>query len=232
MKVAHYSFFRPSTLVILFVSLLVSFLLVSQIRLQSSSRRLMDLSADELGGIINQLTLENDNLRKEIVDLRVRHINYQRQQEDQSSILNQSLLDLRKLKIFGCLTEVEGRGVEVNIVDSENLLRPFDFLEIIHELKSAEAEAIAINGVRLSPFSAVTQEKSSLVIEGDKITAPYKIEAIGDPKLLREALTITGGVVDILSTLEGVGITVTEVGQLILPPVQQPLFKYTTFEEK
>lgn len=232
MKVAHYSFFRPSTLVILFVSLLVSFLLVSQIRLQSSSRRLMDLSADELGGIINQLTLENDNLRKEIVDLRVRLINYQRQQEDQSGILNQSLLDLRKLKIFGCLTEVEGRGVEVNIVDSENLLRPFDFLEIIHELKSAEAEAIAINGVRLSPFSAVTQEKSSLVIEGDKITAPYKIEAIGDPKLLREALTIIGGVVDTLSTLEGVGITVTEVGQLILPPVQQPLFKYTTFEEK
>jgi uncharacterized protein YlxW (UPF0749 family) len=192
----------------------------------------MDLSEDELGSIINQLTLENDNLRKEIVDLKIKLINYQRQQEDQSSILNQSLQDLQTLKVLGCLTEVEGRGLEVNIVDSESLLRPFDFLEIIHELKSAEAEAIAINGVRLSPFSSVSQESGSLVVEGKKITAPYKIEAIGDPELLKEALTITGGVVDTLSTLEGVGITVTEAGQLILPPTQQPLFKYATFEEE
>jgi len=219
-------------LVLAVVSLLFGFMLATQFQIVSSGKKLMDLSEEELGEIVSEITLENDALRKEIVDIELKLADYKRKREEKRSILNQAVKDLQTLKILGGLVSVEGRGVKVTLTDNEKILKPFDFLEIVQELKSAGAESIAVNNHRLTSFSYFSRREGGIAVDGEEINPPYIIEAIGDPDVLANSLEIPGGVVDTLSSLNGVEVIVEKEEKIILPKAERMEFKYAKFKEE
>jgi uncharacterized protein YlxW (UPF0749 family) len=207
-------------------------MLATQLQIVSTGKKLMDLSEEELGEIISEITLENDALRREIVDIELKLSDYERKREEKRSILNQAVKDLQTLKILGGLVSVEGRGVKVTVTDSEKILKPFDFLEIVQELKGAGAESIAVNNHRLSAFSYFSRREGGLAVDGEEINPPYVFEAIGDPDILSKSLEIPGGVVDTLSSLNGVEVIVEKMDKIILPKTERKEFTYAKFKEK
>jgi len=219
-------------LVLAVVSLLFGFMLATQFQIVSSGKKLMDLSEEELGEIVSEITLENDALRKEIVDIELKLADYKRKREEKRSILNQAVKDLQTLKILGGLVSVEGRGVKVTVTDSEKVLKPFDFLEIVQELKSAGAESIAVNNHRLTSFSYFSRREGGVAVDGEEINPPYVIEAIGNPDVLANSLEIPGGVVDTLSSLNGVEVIVEKEEKIVLPKAKRIEFKYAKFKEE
>ena len=104
-------------------------------------------------------------------------------------------------------TDVEGEGIVIQIIDkggtqlSDDVqvesISSTDLLTIINELFSAGAEAISLNGHRITAMSAIYEIGTEfLKVNGDKISSPYVINAIGNSDYLKSAVSGKGGGVD------------------------------------
>ncbi len=152
-----------------------------------------------------------------------------------TSILKEQL---DNAEILAGMKEVEGPGVVVKMNDGnktplpgepESLywLHDSDILLVINELKDAGAEAISINGERLTSVSEVRCVGSVLSINNVRTGAPFVINAIGDPKTLESALLFKGGVVaDIAAYCE---VDVKTAEKVVVPAYKGAInFKYAT----
>ena len=77
-----------------------------------------------------------------------------------------------------------------------------ELLTIVNELFSAGAEAISVNGHRITSMSAIYEIGTEfLKVNGEKISSPYVINAIGNSDYLKSAVSGKGGGVDELKEL-------------------------------
>ncbi|GAB6181894.1 DUF881 domain-containing protein [Desulfotomaculum defluvii] len=116
--------------------------------------------------------------------------------------------ELETYRILAGIKAVSGPGVEVTLNDSDVPLAPGqdpnlyvlhdeDVLKVLNELKAAGAEAIALNGVRLTATSEIRCIGPTILTNKNKrLPAPFTITAIGNPKTLENSLFMKGGVVD------------------------------------
>ena len=115
--------------------------------------------------------------------------------------------ELENLELMLGLTDVEGKGIEITLKDPENIEeaeKEFEHTEqritasqlmiIVNYLKDAGAEAISINEQRIVDKTDFAQinDTTYIKINSQRVTAPFKIKAIGDPDYLKGALTGTG----------------------------------------
>lgn len=125
--------------------------------------------------------------------------------QEAAELLDKELL---QAQILAGETDVRGNGIVITLADNEENepLRPDILLHLINELNSAGAEAICINGQRITNMSDIVEiyiedGKRYILVNGDiekRIISPYVIKAIGDPKYLESALTTkTVGFMDI-----------------------------------
>ena len=142
------------------------------------------------------------------------------------------------------LTNVRGAGLTVVLEDSiadfgagidpnNYLVHDEDILKVVNELKSAGAEAIAVNDQRIISTSEIRCAGTTIFINGERIGAPFTIKAIGDPSLLESAMTMRGGHVDIIKEW-GLRITITKETDVFVPKYSKTItgkFMTTVTEE-
>ncbi|WP_312889137.1 DUF881 domain-containing protein [Desertibacillus haloalkaliphilus] len=114
--------------------------------------------------------------------------------------------DLEKLRKVTGKVEVQGPGIEVSLSDYSYVPEegnPNDYIvheqhihKVVHELIVSDAEAIAINGQRISHHSYIQCAGPVIRIDGHTSYAPFVITAIGDPDKFEQSLNIIGGVKD------------------------------------
>jgi uncharacterized protein YlxW (UPF0749 family) len=73
-----------------------------------------------------------------------------------------------------------------------------ELLKIDNELRAGGAEAIALNGHRLTEVSEVVTAGQHIMVNGQAINAPYKILAIGPANDMKTTLALRGGVTEYL----------------------------------
>lgn len=111
------------------------------------------------------------------------------------------------------LTDISGEGVEIILKDNQNItsetatldmsyyvVHDIDILSVVNELKNAGAEAISINDQRIIGSTSITCAGNVANINGEKVGAPFIIDAIGDSTTLYEALKRPGGYIEILNS--------------------------------
>jgi uncharacterized protein YlxW (UPF0749 family) len=140
-----------------------------------------------------------------------------------SAALNSALQDN---KAFAGLTELEGEGIEVTLVDNPaagpmpgelDIIHDYDLLKVSNELFSAGAEAISINGQRLVTMSSIRCAGPTILVDGIKVAAPFKILAIGDAKVLDSAFRMAGGVMAELSQSNPKMVSIRRMSQIRVP---------------
>ena len=89
-------------------------------------------------------------------------------------------------------TDVNGNGVVVTLKDNEYAqITSSDIYTLVNELNLAGAEAISVNGERITSMTDIKDiAQGFIVISGKKIMSPYIIKAIGDQTYLESALTL------------------------------------------
>lgn len=92
---------------------------------------------------------------------------------------------------------VAGEGVRVVVDDapeagSDEQIRDSDLALLADALWSAGAEAISVNGQRLTALSAIRTSGVAIEINGVGVAPPYTLRAIGDQRTLAADLTDTG----------------------------------------
>jgi uncharacterized protein YlxW (UPF0749 family) len=101
---------------------------------------------------------------------------------------------LQRLQVRTGLTAVRGPGVRMTVdnapdADPNQLLRDEDLALLANGLWSAGAEAIAINGQRLTALSAIRTSGVPIEVNSVGIAPPYALLAIGDTRSMQADFT-------------------------------------------
>lgn len=101
------------------------------------------------------------------------------------------------IEVWSGVVAVAGPGVLLTINDNprtaDGVVVDQDLRQVVNGLWLAGAEAIAINGHRLSARTAIRQAGSAVTVDYRSMTTPYRIEAIGDPQQLASAFRGNSG---------------------------------------
>lgn len=107
------------------------------------------------------------------------------------------------LKVNAAMTPVRGPGVVLTINEGPRrddarrersaTVLDTDLRMVVNGLWEAGAEAISINGERVSTRTAIRSAGSAITVNYRSLNPPYRIEAIGDPKTLPAAFAASSG---------------------------------------
>lgn len=196
------------------VSVVLGLMLAVQFRsIEANQNQNTGVSVDrsqELTVGIKQLEKEKDALQQEYEDLTYKLKQANKGQTQAVEAINS---ELNKVRMIAGMLPVKGTGVEV-VLDNRakangqgleaNLfaVRDDDILKVLNELRGAGAEAFSINGIRVVATTEIRLAGSFINVNLIRILPPYRIEAIGDPDMLKSGLEVSGGVVEYLKGME------------------------------
>jgi len=206
---------RSAQLSLTILCFLLGLLLVAQFRTQQmSGNSLLAASSDDQLVIISSLVENNARLRGEMEALEKQLNEYQ--QATGRARLEALVEELNKVRIINGLVEVSGFGVEVSLDGPIGVL---DVQDLINELRNAGAEALTINGERLTLYSVIAStEDGVMTINGTQLSRPYILQAIGDAETMETALLRGGGLIATLTrNYEGLIVGVIKRERMVLP---------------
>ena len=123
---------------------------------------------------------------------------------------NEKTESLKKYNMLLGLTNVSGEGIVITCKDgqttnnlatdniSQYLVHDADLREIVNELANAGAEAISINDQRIVSSTSITCAGNIISINGEKVSSPFVIKAIGNQEGLYGALSRPGGYLSLM----------------------------------
>jgi uncharacterized protein YlxW (UPF0749 family) len=156
-----------------------------------SRGRLVDLIADE--------DLRARILREQLEDLRAQLDAVEASAATGEQGLRGVRHEIGRLDRLAGMVEVDGPGVVVELRDSslqesptgdpnDLVIHEQDLQAVVNGLWAAGAEAMAINGERITSSSAVRCVGNTLLLHGSVYAPPYRVEAIGAPRALLEGM--------------------------------------------
>jgi len=149
---------------------------------------------------------EKNKIKGEISDLHQQYLvlnsklsKYKSTGKNQTTVLSslENELDQNKMQIGE--DDVEGEGIIITLKDISNesyyntddpdllskIIHNYDLNYIINDLRNAGAEAISINGQRVTDRTAVYCDGALIAVNGVKIATPFYIDAIGNKDVLK-----------------------------------------------
>jgi uncharacterized protein YlxW (UPF0749 family) len=150
-------------------------------QIQSREARLDDLQGT-IGALRDEITVLQEDVADEV---------------ESSSALSRRL---DSLAVSAGTVPVEGPGMVVTVDDapgavasSGGVIRDQDLQSLVNGLWTAGAEAIAIDGHRLTALTAIRFAGQAITVDFQSLTPPYVVEAIGNPDTLPAELAQTEG---------------------------------------
>ncbi len=155
---------------------------------------------DSLRSQILSLQKTNRELAGELQGLQQNVQKKESKLADQEEISSKLVKDLKELRMIVGNVKVIGEGVEVSLQDSSYIpegANPNDFIvheehirSVIDELHVSGAEAIAINGQRISHDTYIACIGPVVSVDGNQYPAPFVITAIGNSSTLEKSLNL------------------------------------------
>jgi uncharacterized protein YlxW (UPF0749 family) len=179
------------------IALAVGFVLAGQVRAQLLTPTNQVARYQALVRSVQELESTNADERRQIADLRAQ-IDALESQAAARSATTQSLRNqVSDLRVHAGLVAMHGPGVEVVLrngvpgpdAGTGYLVNFQDVQDVVNLLFAQGAEAVAVSGRRITPLSAFSGSEGEIVIDqGPLVTAPVKVEAIGDRNRMLTAL--------------------------------------------
>lgn len=159
----------------------------------------------------------------------------------QAALLNNGTLE--KIKTFEATTglrRVAGDGVVVTLSDAPQNKDPFgnpppkdsrvlylDLRTVVNELWADGAEAISINGQRLTAVSTIRSAGEAILVDFKPLISPYKVSAVGPGSMADDFnASSTAALFHQLGQTKGMGFSVKATDGLTLPAAANPQLRY------
>ena len=138
------------------------------------------------------------------------------------------LARLSRYEVASGTAAVVGPGLVFELSDAppvdgtqsaESRVQDLDLQVVVNGLWAAGAEAIAINGVRLTSLTAIRTAGQAILVDLVPLASPYTVSAIGDPQQMqtRFAQGSAASHLALLSSTYGIGWTTHAETELQLP---------------
>lgn len=210
------------------VLMVMGFLLVSQARAGRELQEEPEVRTRNLYALAVMLRQERDvrkRLEQQLAGLQVKAREYEQAAAEGRTVTESLQRELDRFRLAMGLRALQGPGVVVRV--SAPRLQPaqtgpvvvhyHDLVGIANELWAAGAEAVAINDQRIFATTGVAQVGGTIIVNLQRLSPPYVMQAIGDPATLEGALNIRGGLVEGLRGL-GLEIRIERRDHVTVPP--------------
>lgn len=183
---------RAIHLLLLLICLALGFALVAQVRAQREDP-LEALDQEGLVEVLNELDSREQILTEERSDLQSQLTQLENEATQQEAAEEAARKAREVAQINAGTVAVEGPGIVMTVVDEAQALSATHFVMTLGELRNAGAEAVELNGVRLTMRSAFVSDDSGISVDGVPISSPYRWKVIGDSQTIATALEIRAG---------------------------------------
>lgn len=221
----------PSWQITLGVALLaLGFLVAAQLASEGPRVRYTTQERTPLVETANELQSQQDGLKDRVLQLREQIQAVEGQGANSADTVRDLNTELQQARVAAGLIALTGTGIVLQLEDSKAPVPPDgnesdylvgsrDIRTVVEELWGSGAEAIAVNGERITPTSAIIDVGASLLVNSAYLTPPYQVTALGPPELY-DRLSASPGFVDFVrARSEGYGIRVSiaEPGSVDMP---------------
>ena len=187
-----------SIAIVAVVALATGFVLASQVKAQllTPSNQVARYQALVLS--VQELEATNADSRREISALRAEIDSLEAAAAARSAATQRLRTQVSDLRAHAGLVAMHGPGVEVDLRSGDAttsvtgtgyLITYEDVQDVVNLLFAQGAEAVAVNGRRITPLTALSGSAGQVVIDqGSPFTSPIKIVAVGDRNRMFAAL--------------------------------------------
>lgn len=170
--------------------------IAAQVQRTRSGDALADARPQDLVVLLDGLQEREAALREDIAESEAGLRRLRASGDTSAAALEEARARAGALAVLAGTAPAVGPGVELVVADPGRQVTPEMLLDVLQELRGAGAEAVQIGEVRVGVDSAFGGAPGAVRLDGQRLTVPYRIQAIGDPPTLAAALNIPGGVVD------------------------------------
>jgi uncharacterized protein YlxW (UPF0749 family) len=172
-------------------AVLVAFgLLVTVAAVQTSRNATVDQSSR--AGLIAQINLRRDavaNLQRELSHEQTRQLSLQQTLTGLDTAQQAAHSRLQRLDVRTGFGAVRGPGIQVTVAsapnsDASQIVRDSDLALLTDALWASGAEAISVNGQRLTVLSAFRNVGIGILVNSEPVNPPYVFNVIGNPDTL------------------------------------------------
>jgi len=229
---------RKAQTVIAIVLFITSFVIVLQFKSVLKNSGLDSTQLQRVEDLQRELVKEqekNIDLNRQLLQANSTLETYRENAQKNDSGSKAMAEELKNAMLLAGLTDVNGKGVTIVLKDSSEaamggasnyIIHDRDLRDIVNELIASGAEAISINGERISGKSAIRCVGPTVTINNRYFASPFTIKAIGDPDTLEAGLNIRDGVVDVMRAFK-IDVTITKSSKIQIPKYSGAVtFKY------
>jgi uncharacterized protein YlxW (UPF0749 family) len=172
----------------------LGFLVAAQLAAQGPRVRYTSQERTPLVETATELQSQQEALKASILDLRQRIQDTEQAGEGSAALVKDLNDQLSQARIAAGLIALTGTGIVLQLEDSlepvapdaneaDYLVGARDVRTVVEELWEAGAEAIAINGERITPSSAIIDVGPSMLVNSAYLSSPYQLTALGSADL-------------------------------------------------
>jgi uncharacterized protein YlxW (UPF0749 family) len=204
----------PTWQVTLGIALLaLGFLIAAQLSAQGPRIRYTTQERAPLVETATELQRQQDQLRDEVTSLREEIAKLEEQGQGTTELVRELNAELEQARIAAGLIPLTGSGLVLQLNDStlpvpdgadeaDYLVTARDIRTVIDELWLAGAEAISVNGERVTVSTGVLDIGHTILVNSAYLSPPYQVSAIGPTDLL-DQLDLSEGWRDFILTRRG-----------------------------
>jgi uncharacterized protein YlxW (UPF0749 family) len=202
---------------------ILGFASVVQVRSTEQDNTYAGLREQDLIEILNALTGTAERARRERDRLELTRDQLQSENTSRQAALSQTQQRAEALSILAGLVPVTGPGIRITIEEGEGPVSVGSLLDIVMEMRTADAEAIEVNDqYRVVAQSSFNLTDQGIELDGNLLEPPYVIEVIGDPHSLHGGLTFASGPIETLEQYDGATVQVEELESIDIESVREP----------
>lgn len=174
--------------------LALGFLIAAQLASEAPRVRYTTQERSPLVETVNGLQAQQQALKDQILALRSQIQQVEQQGQGSAAVIRQVNEQLQQARIAAGLVPLKGTGVVFQLEDSVQPTAPGrndddyrvsarDIRTVVEELWLAGADAVAINGERLTTSTAILDIGASVLVNSAFLAQPYQVAAIGPTDL-------------------------------------------------
>ncbi|PRR75163.1 DUF881 domain-containing protein [Clostridium thermopalmarium] len=221
---------NEANIFIFIASIFIGILIASNMNFSEVNNKVLLTPAEyqEVYDYNRKLTSDIKNLNEKYNDYYAKLQAYKENKNNKDHVLDEMKKEIYNNEIILGNIDVEGEGILINLSDAsdefqENVVDPSDYstrivhdsdiVNVINELKIAGAEAISLNGQRITDRSSILCWGVFVELDGIKVPGPFNIKAIGNKDKLYSYMVADGGYISFLK-IRGIKVDINKYDKI------------------
>jgi uncharacterized protein YlxW (UPF0749 family) len=202
------------------LALALGFAIATQIQSTQESG-LESMRQDDLVRVLDDVSQRSARLDQQVRELQAQRDELTSGANTSQAAIDQATKQLESLRMLAGTSPAQGPGIKVTIADPSQQVTAAMLLDLLQELRDAGAEVVQYNANRVVASSWFSSTGGQITVDGQPLTRPFTVLAIGDKATMASALNIPGGIVETLRRANATA-TVDQLDTVRIDALQSP----------